>query len=191
MPVMEKSRARNRILASAGALFAAHGYRGTTLRAVAVGAGCDVALIPHYFGNKEGLFRAVIQFPEDPGDVHSVLASVPFDELGPALVGEIVGLWDSPVADQLLAMARGALEDPAPFSEYLTSVLWEPVRARLREKGLDRTETERRIAFSQAQLAGIIVTRYLLRLPGARELSTAELVESLGAVVQGFLDGSN
>lgn len=187
---MGKSSARNRILASASSLFAARGYRGTTLRAVATGAGCDVALIPHYFGNKEGLFRAVIQFPEDPGDVHSVLVSVPFDELGPALVKEIIGLWESPVADQLLAMARGALEDPAPFSEYLTSVLWAPVRARLTEKGIDRTETERRIAFSQAQLAGIIVTRYLLRLPAARELSTVDLIESLGPVVQGFLDGS-
>ncbi|MEZ2121294.1 MULTISPECIES: TetR family transcriptional regulator [unclassified Corynebacterium] len=187
---MEKSSARNRILASASALFAARGYRGTTLRAVATGAGCDVALVPHYFGNKEGLFRAVIQFPADPGDIHAVLASVPFDDLGPVLVKEIIALWESPVADQLLAMARGALEDPAPFSEYLTSVLWEPVRARLKENGVDRAEAERRIAFSQSQLAGIIVTRYLFRLPAARELSTADLVKSLGPVVQGFLDGN-
>ena len=37
----------------------------TTMRAVANQAGVDVALVAHYFKNKDGLFAASLQFPDD------------------------------------------------------------------------------------------------------------------------------
>ena len=36
------------------------------MRAVAEGAGVDVALVPYYFGNKDGLFAAALELPVDP-----------------------------------------------------------------------------------------------------------------------------
>ena len=67
---------RDRILTAARSLFAAHGFTRTTLRAVAAEAGCDVALIPHYFGNKQGLFDAATSVPESAEAMRSRL---PFD----------------------------------------------------------------------------------------------------------------
>jgi AcrR family transcriptional regulator len=49
---------RQRILAVAQRLFAEKGYTGVSTRAVAAEAHCNLALIPYYFGSKEGLLEA-------------------------------------------------------------------------------------------------------------------------------------
>jgi AcrR family transcriptional regulator len=52
---------RTRLLDAARDLFIAHGFQGTSTRAIAAGAGCNLSLIKYYFGSKEGLLRAVLQ----------------------------------------------------------------------------------------------------------------------------------
>ncbi len=52
---------RRRILETALHLFAAQGYEGTGTRQIAEGAGVNLPAIQYYFGNKEGLYRAIIQ----------------------------------------------------------------------------------------------------------------------------------
>ena len=55
-----KTGKRDLILDAAEALFAAHGYDGVTLRAIAKRAGVDVALANYHFGPKRELFDAVL-----------------------------------------------------------------------------------------------------------------------------------
>jgi len=50
---------QSRIAAVASTLFAAKGYNGVSLRAIATGAGVPLGLIPYYFGSKAGLYRAL------------------------------------------------------------------------------------------------------------------------------------
>jgi TetR/AcrR family transcriptional regulator len=52
---------RRRILDAAEAEFARKGYDGTRLRDVALAVGVHHALLHHYFKDKEGLFRAVLE----------------------------------------------------------------------------------------------------------------------------------
>lgn len=52
---------RGEILAAARAHFARESYENVGLREIARDVGVDVALIGRYFGNKEGLFREVLQ----------------------------------------------------------------------------------------------------------------------------------
>jgi TetR/AcrR family transcriptional regulator len=52
---------RRRILDAAEFEFARKGYDGTRLRDVAVAVGVHHALLHHYFKDKEGLFRAVLE----------------------------------------------------------------------------------------------------------------------------------
>jgi len=54
------SGTRERLLSAAISLFSEQGYAATGTRAIAARAGCNVALISHYFGSKEGLLREVI-----------------------------------------------------------------------------------------------------------------------------------
>jgi AcrR family transcriptional regulator len=57
-PSAEEKTTRERILAVAQRLFAEKGYTGVSTRAVAAEARCNLALIPYYFGSKEGLLEA-------------------------------------------------------------------------------------------------------------------------------------
>jgi AcrR family transcriptional regulator len=81
---------RREILRAAGESFAAAGFAGATTRQVAAKAGVNVATLHYHFGNKEGLYRAVLEeatsgrlpAPETAGDPRERLAR---------LVGQI---WD-------------------------------------------------------------------------------------------------
>src|ERR1700735_1108498 len=57
----QRHRTEARILDAATQLFLTAGYDRTTIRAVASAAGVDAALVMHYFGSKQELFRQVIE----------------------------------------------------------------------------------------------------------------------------------
>lgn len=52
--------AREKILAAALDLFAVKGFDGTTTREIAARAGVNLGLIQYYFGNKDALWKAVV-----------------------------------------------------------------------------------------------------------------------------------
>ena len=87
---------RAAILAEARTRFAAQGYAGTSVRAVAAAAGVDAALVHHYFGTKDDLFLAALELPVDPRRlVAPVVAG------GPAGAAErfldvFLSAWDDP-----------------------------------------------------------------------------------------------
>ena len=60
MPRRDPDATRGRILAAAGELFAAAGFAGTRIDAVAARSGANKRMIYHYFGGKEALFKAVL-----------------------------------------------------------------------------------------------------------------------------------
>lgn len=51
---------KSKILRSASELFAKSGFEGTSVRQIARGAEVSLGMIRHYFGSKEGLYRACI-----------------------------------------------------------------------------------------------------------------------------------
>jgi TetR/AcrR family transcriptional regulator, regulator of cefoperazone and chloramphenicol sensitivity len=55
--------ARERLLRSALACFAARGYGGASTREIAQAAGVNISAIRYYFGDKAGLYRAAYQEP--------------------------------------------------------------------------------------------------------------------------------
>lgn len=62
MSVRERNpeRSRERILAAAREEFAAHGYAGARVEAIAARAGLNKQLISHHFGGKRGLYQEVV-----------------------------------------------------------------------------------------------------------------------------------
>lgn len=54
-------QARAKIMAAAEQLFAEHGFAGVGIRQIAAAAGVNGAMIHYYFGNKESLYRAIIE----------------------------------------------------------------------------------------------------------------------------------
>jgi AcrR family transcriptional regulator len=56
-----ENEVRDTILGAAQSLFAERGYSGTTVRGIASRAGVTGAMIHYYFGNKEKLYRGILQ----------------------------------------------------------------------------------------------------------------------------------
>lgn len=60
-PKTDDPEARASILAAAEALFAERGFSGTSIRDITRRAGVTSAMVHYYFGNKEGLYRAILE----------------------------------------------------------------------------------------------------------------------------------
>lgn len=124
----EDLTAKARIRDAALELFAAHGVKGTTIRAVAEAAGVSPGLVQHHFGSKAGLREACDEYAidrlrtnkiraleggaGDPGFVMTVLRTgLPIQRyLARALVD------GSPAAarffDEAVALSKEMLDDP-------------------------------------------------------------------------------
>jgi AcrR family transcriptional regulator len=66
--------------------FAEHGYEGTTIRGIAGEAGVDPALVMHFFGSKERLLLAGVEWPFDPDEAVPALLDGKRSEVGERLV---------------------------------------------------------------------------------------------------------
>lgn len=118
-----------RILSAARAEFAAHGFAGARVERIARAADCNKQLIYHYFGNKEGLSRAVFhdmlvthrtRFSEAPTDVDEFIARA-FDHLAgdPDWVRMI--LWERLTLPSLIypEARREQFESILPYFEFV------------------------------------------------------------------------
>ena len=63
----------------------------------------------HYFGSKEGIFRAALEFPIDPAEMVPQLLAPGLDGLGGRMVRFFIRVWDSPEGRPLLGVIRSAV----------------------------------------------------------------------------------
>ncbi|WP_319194774.1 TetR family transcriptional regulator [Streptomyces sp. DK15] len=170
---------RESIVQPARALFLEHGYRRTTLRAVAAAAGVDPALISYHFGSKKGLFADVMQFQCATAlTVDDVLGGDPATLPG-RLIDAVTDLWED--ADFRRLAGRGE-EAAEAIREYLEHELL----ARLVEFLGGRDATARATAVVTI-LAGLIHTRYVNPLPTPAALTPAEARHALTPALRAAL----
>ncbi|MET0297759.1 MAG: TetR family transcriptional regulator [Microbacterium sp.] len=180
------SDARDRIVEAAVAEFAAEGYDGATMRAIAARAGVDSALVHHYFGTKADLFGQAIGAPMRPDvDIPAMLAA-PRDELGERIVRYVLVSWERPeVRKRGVVLLRSAIGNrlATPLvSGFLARELLGRIAA-----ALDTPDAELRANLVASQIAGLIIARYVLELPAVAAASVDELVGRVGPAVQYYL----
>ncbi len=122
------------ILDAARAQFAAKGFAGASLRAIAGDAGVDASLISHYFGDKSRLLVATMQLPVDPVDkIQSVVDGGP-DGMAERLLRTFLEAWD-PHRDAFSTLVRttfGPGDDQAPMLQLARNVLISSLLERAR-----------------------------------------------------------
>ena len=178
---------RAAVLAAARAAFAAKGFGGTTIRAVASDAGVDPALVHHYFGTKDDLFLAAMELPVDPREVIGGVVAGPVEEAAERFLRAFLSVWDDPgVQPALLAVARGVMDPSAHrlLSEGFLPVVIQPVGAAL---GIDRPE--HRMALVASQVMGLILVRYVMRVEPVASLTSEQVVATYAPTIQRYLTG--
>jgi len=178
---------RAAILGAALARFSAHGFAGTTIRAVAADAGVDAALVHHYFGTKDELFVAALELPVDPRVVFAPVVEGGAEAAGEGLLRVFVSVWDDPeVRLPFLAVVRSLLDPDAHrlLAEGFLPVVIAPLGAAL---GLDRPE--HRMSLVASQVIGLILARYVLAIEPIASMPADELVATFAPTVQRYLTG--
>ncbi|MBM7368567.1 TetR/AcrR family transcriptional regulator [Gordonia hydrophobica] len=179
------STTRTDILVAARTLFGENGFTKTSMRAIAAEAGVDVALVSYHFGNKRGLFSAVMEIPGDPVLRVTTAAAGPREDLGRRLITTFITLWendDTGVA--LRAMLRSAVNDEGAataFGDFASGAMMPAIAT---TTGLS-TETVRAIG---SCIFGLAVMRYLIRAEAFTALTTDDVIEQFGPRLQAIVD---
>ncbi|MGC4895935.1 TetR family transcriptional regulator [Micromonospora sp. DT31] len=180
---------REAILAAARAAFADRGFDAASVRAIAAAAAVDPALVHHYFGTKEDLFRAAMAFPADPGRLlPEVLAGEP-DRVGERLVRVFLTVWDSPAGAAGVALLRSAVSNDWTARLFREFLVTQVLRRVLDHLGVDPAQRPLRGGLVATQLAGLGMMRYVIRLDGVAAADPATLVAAVGPTVQRYLTG--
>ncbi|MGH3306243.1 MAG: TetR family transcriptional regulator [Nocardioides sp.] len=174
---------RREIVNAARDTFAAKGFRGSTIRAIAEAANVDPALIHHYFGNKEQLFAATLEFPEGAPDRLVSALTGPADGLGERLTRAYLQLWEAPATrGQMLIATRAALTDDDAMDRARPMVV--AMLGQAAATDVPGPDPEKRFALAMAHLLGVAAVRHLSRVPPLCDLPLEELIASTAPAVQ-------
>ncbi|MEQ4715740.1 TetR family transcriptional regulator [Nonomuraea sp. B19D2] len=177
---------RGEILTAARKVFAEKGFDKATVRAIARAAEVDPALVHHYFDTKEGMFAAAMQLPITPDQIIPTLIEGPREEIGERLVRLILQVTAAPeTREPMVALIRSAMTNEQAatmFREFISNALLFQVANRLGVPHL-------RIEAAFAQMYGVIMGRYVIKLEPLASASHDELAELLAPTIQRYLVG--
>lgn len=180
--------ARGLILAAARASFGERGFERATMRDIAARAGVDSALVHHYFGTKQQLFLAAMEFPVDFATIVPSLLAGPPEQLGERFVQFFLGLWEAPASRPLLlGVLRSAMTDPVAATMLRRLVAEGPVLALA--GAIDRPDAALRAELIGSHLLGLAVVRYVVGAEPLASASPADLARSVGPTIERYLTG--
>jgi AcrR family transcriptional regulator len=188
-PRTESGDTRGRILTAAREEFSERGYEKTSVRGIAKAAGVDPALVHHYFGTKEQVFEAAVEVAFAPVlKVRDEILEGPLDGVGERLTRMFFGLWENPVTrSPLLAIVRSAVNNEAAAAVFRRLVAAQLLR---RVAGqLDLPDAELRAELAVAQLVGVAMIRYVIKVEPLATADPEQIVARVAPVVQGHLTG--
>ncbi len=177
-----------RILDAARDEFAAQGWAGTTIRAVARSADVDPALIYHYFGSKEGLLDAATTPPPRWLEAVAETWATPRDRLPAQLLRTVMASWDDDqIGPTLRAVVLTAAHEPTT-REKLRAIV---ERSLIGQSTLGHDEAERlkRSGLIATQLIGFALVRYVWKLEPVASMTQDEVLAAMTPVLQHYVDG--
>jgi len=180
---------RGDIVEAAKRVFAAKGYDGASLRAIAREAAVDPALVHHYFDGKASLFVAAMALPFDPRSVqHSSSTST---SVGARVIEGFLTMWDeaegtgSSFAACVAGMAASSSVADA-MREFVAERVWQNNPG---NPGESAALTRQRRALVSSQLMGLAFTRYILRVPPVSTATPRQIGRWAGPTLDRYMSG--
>ncbi|MGP4057392.1 TetR/AcrR family transcriptional regulator [Mycobacterium sp. 4D054] len=185
-PRDERGVLSRRILVAARAAFAATGYAGTTVRAVARAAEVDPALVYHYFGSKEALLDAATDPPQQWLDSVAATWATPAPQLGAALVRLMLSAWaDCEIGPVLHAILQTAAHEAAT-REKLRLVVQRSLMG-VSELGADDADRLFRSGLISSQIMGLAMMRYVWRIEPIASMDDDALIAAVAPNLQRYI----
>jgi AcrR family transcriptional regulator len=182
------SGSRQAILAAARRLFAAQGFNGTSLRAIAAEAGVDAALIVHFFGTKARLLTAAVEWPFDPEEAMAEVYAAGRENVGEAFARLVLRTWGREGDRNLIVtVLRAAAVEPeaaALLRQFVQHELFPPL---LRRLGSSQPDVRGNLA--SAQVIGLGMARHVIGLEPLASMDEEEVVAWVAPALQRYLTG--
>ena len=176
------------IEAAARRQFSELGYERTSLRQVALEAEVDPALVSHFYGTKQQLFRAVVQLTFQPTDAMAAIITGAPEQAGLRLAQFVVDLLErEPTRVRVVSVIRAALSEPEAVGmvrDVLTRQVLLPIA-----QHLDAGDAEFRASLVMSQIVGLIMARYIAALEPLAARVPADVVAALAPTLQRYLTG--
>jgi AcrR family transcriptional regulator len=177
------ARTKGAIAAAARRRFGQAGYEATTIRAIADEAGVDPALVLYFFGSKDGLFAASVDWPFDPAAELPAVIGDRRAGVGQRLVRLMLDTWDAEDSRNLVvAQLRAAMSHETAGRQlraFLESELLGPLTTALRSD-----QPELRASLVASQLVGLGIARHVLKFEPLASLPRDDVVALVGPQVQ-------
>ncbi|MEU7587583.1 TetR family transcriptional regulator [Micromonospora sp. NPDC049230] len=180
---------REAILDAARTAFAERGFDAASIRAIAGAAEVDPALVHHYFGSKDQLFRAAMDFPFDPGQLVPKVLTGDRDGTGERMVRIFLGVWDSPTGGAAQALLRSAVSNEWTARLLREFVTTQVLRRVLENLDVDPAELPLRGSLVATQMIGLAMMRHVVRLEPVASADPETLVAAIGPTIQRYLTG--
>jgi AcrR family transcriptional regulator len=181
------SGSREAILAAARERFADDGYDGASIRGIAAAARVDPALVRHYFGSKEHLFVAAMEFPVDPAEAVPRLLAAGRENLGERLARLFLEAWDPPNGPFVGLLRSVTTNEQA--AEMLRQFVSREVIGRVATLlGLDQPHL--RAGLAASHLIGLAFMRHVVKLEPIASMDRERLAELVGPSIDRYLNAS-
>lgn len=182
---------RGAILFAARRLFAAQGLRGATVRQIAAQAEVDPALVHHYFGTKDELFRVALEIPIEPEVLLEEVFADGVEHAPERLVRSFLQVWDDPHTGAAMASflrtAVATEESAAMARDLFEDVVLTAASARLVD--LEPEEVRTRVGLVLSQMLGLALARRIIRAEPVAGLPAEQLVALVTPTVARYLLG--
>jgi AcrR family transcriptional regulator len=179
---------REAILGAARDAFAARGYEKATIRGIARQAGVDPALVHHFYGSKEDVFKAAVS------DVLAPIAAA-MDGVGRGadpsrtsqrLARVLVELWErEPTQGAMVGAVRAAVTSETAAG-LLRGIVQEHAIAAV-AASTEQPDAELRANLIGATMVGITVARQVLAVEPIASLGEDALTGVLAGVIEHYL----
>jgi len=180
------SRSREKILSAARKEFSAHGY-GATIERIARRAGCDSALVHHYFGTKAKLFDEAMELP---GQISEQMPQVLSDttRVGENLARLLLESRETERSRQIiLGLLRSALANEEAAGRVRELIVRQAIAPAL--DALSASDTELRSSLIGAHIIGIFIARQVVHLEPLASMPIEDIVHAIAPTLQNYLFG--
>jgi AcrR family transcriptional regulator len=179
------SDTREAIAVAAREQFAEFGYERATFRAIATAAGVDPALVVHFYGSKEDLFREVMQLPPEVSGALVRIADGPREQMGHRLAELVIAALENPdTRPVVLGRIRSASSHPdaaALVRETVTRDLSALTSA------INDDQPDVRAVLVGAHVVGLALARYVVLVEPLASMSPSEVIAIVAPTLQHYL----